>query len=298
MKLGMSSYSLVGAIQSNELSIVDVIEWTAEQGGEHVEIVPIGFNLTESEHLIDEIVAKAKACQIDLSNYAIGADFLKESRHAFEEEVKRVKEQVDIANRLGVKKMRHDVSFKPPIQATIEQFEKDLPTLIEGCQVIADYASEYGITTSIENHGFYIQSSDRVKRLISEVNRENFKLTLDTGNFLCVDESPYAAVSNTVHLASMIHVKDFYVRKASEFNPGEGWFQTTNQNYLRGAITGHGDICLRDVLNVIKRSGYNEFISIEFEGLEECKKAAAISLNNVKSMWYELPNEKEGVYIG
>lgn len=33
MKLGMSSYSLVGAIQSNELSIVDVIDWTAEQGG-------------------------------------------------------------------------------------------------------------------------------------------------------------------------------------------------------------------------------------------------------------------------
>ena len=79
MKLGMSSYSLVGAIHTGELSILDVLQWTADNGGEHVEIVPIGFSLTDQPELIEQIVAKAQELKIELSNYAIGADFLKET---------------------------------------------------------------------------------------------------------------------------------------------------------------------------------------------------------------------------
>ena len=184
--------------------------------------------------------------------------------------------------------MRHDISFRPPAEATVEQFEADLPILIEGCQRIADYADRYGITTSIENHGFYVQASDRIRRLIHLVDRPNFKTTLDTGNFLCVDEDPVAAVKHNLPVASMVHVKDFYVRRASSYNPGEGWFKTMSGNHLRGAITGHGDIPLQDILSAIKHSGYDGYISIEFEGLEECKKAARISMDNVRRVWDSL----------
>ncbi|TSB46029.1 sugar phosphate isomerase/epimerase family protein [Alkalicoccobacillus porphyridii] len=288
MKLGMSSYSLVGAINTGELSILDVLQWTADNGGQHVEIVPIGYSLTDQPELIEEIVEKAKELDIELSNYAIGADFLKGDRQEFEQEMARVKQQVDIAHALGVKRMRHDVSFKPPAEATIEQFEADLPRLVEGCQQIADYATQFDIITSIENHGFYVQASDRVKRLIHLVDRPNFRTTLDTGNFLCVDEDPVAAVKNNISVASMVHVKDFYVRRASSYDPGEGWFKTTAGNHLRGAITGHGDIPLQDILNTIKQSGYDGYISIEFEGLEECKKAAKISMDNVRRVWDSL----------
>lgn len=288
MKLGMSSYSLVGAINSGEMSILDVLQWTADQGGEHVEIVPIGFSLTEQPELIEQIVSKAQALNINISNYAIGADFLKGDREDFELELERVKREVDIAHALGVKRMRHDVSFKPPFEATIDQFEEDIPRLVEGCQQIADYASTFGIITSIENHGFYVQASDRVKRLVHEVNRANFKTTLDTGNFLCVDEDPIAAVKNNIDIASMVHVKDFYVRRASSYNPGEGWFKSSTGNYLRGAITGHGDIPLVDILTIIKQSNYDGYISIEFEGMEECKQAARVSMENVRRLWEAL----------
>jgi len=40
MKLGVSTYSLVDKIVSRQMSVLDVIEWIAKQGGEHVEIVP------------------------------------------------------------------------------------------------------------------------------------------------------------------------------------------------------------------------------------------------------------------
>ncbi|WP_163536223.1 sugar phosphate isomerase/epimerase family protein [Gracilibacillus sp. YIM 98692] len=288
MKLGMSSYSLANAIHSGEMSILDVIQWTADHGGAHIEIVPIGYTLTNNQQLVKDIVAKAKEVNIEISNYAIGADFLASDEKDFAKEMERVKQEVDIAYQLGVKRMRHDVSFKPPEEASIEQFEEDLPRLIQGCQEIADYAKQYDIVTSIENHGFYIQASDRINLLVSKVNRPNFKHTLDTGNFLCVDEDPIVAIKKCIDHASMIHVKDFYIRNGASYHPGEGWFQSAGGHYLRGAITGHGDIDLQTVLKVIKESGYDGYLSIEFEGMEECKKASEISLNNVQNLWDQL----------
>lgn len=286
MKIGLSSYSLVGAMRSENMSVLDCIEWVKEQGGEHFEVVPIGFSFEENPELIDEIRKKAEEVEIDLSNYAIGANFLTDTEEAYRKEIERVKKEVDIANQLGVKFMRHDVASRPIPECTIENFEKDLPKLVEACQEIADYAAQYGIITSVENHGFYIQASDRVQSLINHVNRENFKTTLDVGNFMCADEDPVAAVKKNISYASVVHIKDFYLRPA-HLHPGQGWFQTIAGNYLRGAIIGHGDINMREAIRVIKESGFDGYISVEFEGMEDSKEGSKIGMDNVRRFWEE-----------
>ncbi|MFC4386651.1 sugar phosphate isomerase/epimerase family protein [Gracilibacillus marinus] len=287
MKLGMSSYSLANAIHSGEMSVLDVMDWTKAQGGEHIEIVPIGYTLTDNPTLVQDIVKKSKELDLHLSNYAIGADFLNGNKEAFQQEIDRVKKEVDIANALGVKKMRHDISFKPPSEASIEQFDQDLAQMVEACQEIADYAKQYDITTSIENHGFYVQGSDRVRLIIKKVNRSNFGLTLDTGNFLCVDEDPLCAIKKCLDFTTMLHVKDFYIREATS-SPGKGWFTTTGGKFLRGAMTGHGDIDIKAILQLVKESGYDGDVSIEFEGMEVCQQASQISLENVQKILEQL----------
>lgn len=287
MKVGLSSYSLYGILKSKEMSIIEAIQWVADQGGEHIEIVPnLGFKLEDNPALVDAIREKASVVGIDISNYAIGANFITEGEEAFQTEIERVKKEVDIANRLGIKFMRHDVASLPISNSTIKQFESDLPKLTKACQIVADYAGKYGITTSVENHGFFIQASDRVQSLINHVNRSNFKTTLDVGNFMCVDEDPVSAVKKNISYASVVHIKDFYLRQAHLY-PGEGWMQTTSGNYLRGSIVGHGDINMREVIKVIKESGFNGYISVEFEGIEECKQASKMGMDNVRRLWDE-----------
>lgn len=287
MKLGLSSYSLFGALNSKEMTILDAIEWVAEQGAEHIEIVPnLGFNFDEDPTLVDQVREKAAEVGIELSNYAIGANFITESEEAYREEIERVKKEVDRANQLGIKFMRHDVASRPIPETTIQQFEADLPKLVEACQEIADYANEYGIVTSVENHGYYIQASDRVQSLVNQVNRPNFKTTLDIGNFLCVDENSVVATKNNIAYASVVHFKDFFYRPA-HIHPGEGWMHTASGNYLRGTIVGHGDIDMKEVVKVVKSSGFDGYISIEFEGMEECKQASKIGLNNLRRLWEE-----------
>ncbi|MBO1514859.1 sugar phosphate isomerase/epimerase family protein [Metabacillus bambusae] len=287
MKLGLSSYSLYAALKSGEIDILEAIEWVAEQGGEHIEIVPMGFSLDDNPDLTNAIRQKAENVGIEISNYAIGANFITSDEEKYEQEVERVFKQVDIANLLGVKLMRHDVAWRPIEETSFQQFELDLPRLTDACKRIADYAATYGITTSVENHGYFIQASDRIQALLHHVNRENFKTTLDTGNFLCVDENPIKAVTKNISDASMVHIKDFYYRPAKH-NPGEGWFQTAAGNYLRGSIVGHGDIDMYEVIKVIKHSNYDGFISIEFEGIENCKQASKISLDNVRRIWEQV----------
>lgn len=93
MKIGLSSYSLFATLKSGEMTILDVMEWIAEQGGEHVELVPnLGFTL-EDQTQIEKVRNKAKELGLDISNYAIGANFLQPNKESYQAEMNRVKKK-------------------------------------------------------------------------------------------------------------------------------------------------------------------------------------------------------------
>lgn len=285
MKLGISTYSLHNAFTAGELSLEGMLETIAELGAEHAEIVPLGFSLADQPEKVKQIVQTAAACGLELSNYAIGANFAGLDGEARQKEVDRVKREVDVCAALGIRRMRHDVASAADL--SIAHFLEELPSLAEACREIADYAAGFGITTSVENHGYFIQHSDRVQALVGAVGRDNFRTTLDIGNFLCTDENPLIAVANNVKLASMVHFKDFYVRPQNRY-PGEGWFQSSGGSWLRSAIVGQGDIDMPGVIKLVKESGYDGYISIEFEGMEECRKGTKLGLEYVKRIWNEI----------
>ncbi|MFB5660341.1 sugar phosphate isomerase/epimerase family protein [Alteribacillus sp. HJP-4] len=286
MKAGISSYSLFQAMQAGEMTILDVVDYVADTGADHIEIVPVGFDLLEDPSLVEKIACRAQARGLEISNYAVGANFVQDSEEACRAEIETVKKQVDTAVQLGAARVRHDVASRKPEETTYAFFEEDLPKLVSACREIADYASQYDIITSIENHGFYVQASERVQRIVHAVNRDNFKTTLDIGNFLCVDEDPVAAVANNLPYASMVHFKDFYCRDAS-LPVKEGWTRTANGRYLRGAIVGHGDVAISEIAALIQEAGYEGYVSVEFEGMEDCRKGAKLGLDTIKQLWKE-----------
>ena len=291
MKIGMSLYSLSRAIRAGELDVLSAIEWIADHGAEHVEIVPGNYLDLSDAKMLKAVKAKAKKCKIALSSYTIGANFITAGEDAHEttkteyrKEIDRVKGQVDIAAALGVKLMRHDVCYRAQDQCTLAQFEKDLPKVVKACQEIADYAAGFGITTSVENHGFHFQGSERVRRLVQGVNRPNYKHTIDVGNFLCADEQPMTGLKNNIDIASgIIHFKDFHIR---DWVPTTAMhFKTLHGRYLRGAMTGFGDVNLREVVAFLKEVKYKGFISVEYEGKEPCLEGAEVSLANVQALF-------------
>ena len=162
--------------------------------------------------------------------------------------------------------------------------------MVKNGGLLCDYAAEKGLHIVMENHGFFINGSDRVLSLIEALNRPNLKMTVDVGNFLCVDEDPVAAVKKCLPYAEMIHLKDFYIRKKEQlpdqtdmFNCNLGrWFETMGGK--RGAILGQGDMDIWEILRMIKHSGFDGYISLEFEGMEPSEQGTEIGLSMARSI--------------
>lgn len=292
ISFGFSSYSFSQKLRSGEMTLPDVIDWVADSDGEHLELAVAGQhgpdapipNLESDPGYVEAVRSKAEQAGVTLSNIAIGANFYTTDAAETEAEVKRVKAYVDLAEQLGIKLMRHDVVAHTGLEGDdTPLFEEALPLIVAAAKEIAQYAAGKGITTSLENHGFFVQAADRVRRIVHAVGEPNFKTTLDVGNFVCVDEDPTLSVPQNLPYAMIVHFKDFYIRPATQ-DPGEGWFRSKGGKFLRGAIVGNGDIDLRSVARSVKQSSYEGFASIEFEGIEDCLLGCERGLANAKRL--------------
>ena len=261
VKISVSSYSY-SQLGNSDFERIDLAKKMGFEGIEFAEINPGDSDKTE---YAKELKAYADRAGVAISNYAIGADFINRD---VDEEIGRLKDEVDIADILGVKTMRHDATIGPEEERFSKTgFEKYLPVLAKGCKAVTEYAKTKGIKTSVENHGYYCQQSDRVEALIKAVNDDNFGWLVDIGNFLCADENPLDAVKVGVKHIVYAHVKDFYYADRSVEKP-DGYFDTRDGNHLCGSVLGDGIVPVAECVELIKKSGYDGWITLEYEGRE------------------------------
>ena len=219
----------------------------------------------------------------------MSCDFITGSDGDLDKEIARVKDYVDIAHVLGVTRIRHDAAIGYARNSgDFCPFDTMLPRLTKACKEITEYAAQFGIRTMVENHGFYVQDSERVEKLYAAVDNKNFGLLTDMGNFHCADEDPASAFARVAPYAYYVHAKDFIVKPFTDADPGEGSFRSRGGKYLRGTIVGHGNVPIKQCMYQLKRAGYDDCISIEFEGMEPVFDALRIGLANLKKYWAEV----------
>lgn len=262
MKIAVSSYSY-SQLGTDDFSRMRLAKEMGFDGIEFAEISPAD-GVDKAEHA-RQLKSLSDELSLPIVNYAIGADFINK---AVDEEIERLKGEVDIAEILGVKTMRHDASGGPEGERnSLTGFEKYLPVLAKGCRAVTEYAAKKGIKTSVENHGFYCQQSDRVEALMKAVDHENFGWLVDIGNFMCADEKSLDAVKVGAKYAIYVHTKDFYFADKSEPCP-DGYFNTRGGNHLCGAVLGEGVVPVKECMDVIKSVGYDGWLTVEYEGQE------------------------------
>ena len=281
MKFSVSSYSFQKLLNNGTYTQRELISLCREMGFDGIEYIDLmpEDGMSDLEYAA-VLKAEAEKEGIEIVNYTIGADFLKKGLEA---EVERLYGQVDVAKALGAAGMRHDATGGfDGVEAKYKSFDSALPILAEGCRRVTEYAAEKGIATMVENHGFFCQESQRVERLVNAVNHPNFGLLVDMGNFMCADDEPAAAVGRVAPYAKHVHAKDFIFKPGNGPKPGDGFFQTRGGNYLRGTVVGHGAVPVYQCLHTLIRSGYDGFVSIEFEGVEDNLWAIKTGLENLK----------------
>lgn len=279
MKISVNSYSFSGLMQKKGLSQLECIRLAKELGYDGIEfseiLAPEGVSQTD---YAKQLAAEAQAQGLPIVNFCTGANFAK-SGQALEEEIEATKAKVDLAAALGVSRMRHDATFD---LGEFRTFDDALPQIAQGCRAVTEYAASRGIQTMVENHGFIFQDPDRLEALRRAVNHPNFGFLLDMGNFLCGDCDPAYACGKLREGAFFMHAKDFIVKPGTGTNPGEGFFRSRTGHYLRGTIVGHGAVPVRQCLFALQNIGYDDWISVEFEGIEDTMTALRIDLNNLR----------------
>ncbi len=284
MKIGVSSYSFQQLINAGSESQLSIVKKAKEMGFDGIEFIDLSAPEGVSEAQYAEMIREeSEKLSLPVTAYTISANMLGEN--GVDAEVERVCKKVDIAKILGAKNLRHDAAWGVPDEIkAFAGFEQVLPTLVDGCKRVTEYAQTQGITTMIENHGFFCQESTRVERIINGVCNANFGVLLDMGNFACADENSAEAAGRLAPYIKHVHAKDFHIKSGNGLNPGKGFFKSRGGNYLRGSVIGHGDIPVFQCLSIVKNSGYDGFVSIEFEGIEDCLKGIEIGLENLRNM--------------
>ncbi len=282
MKIGVSSYSFSKYLTETGCGYLKICDIAKEIGFDGIEFVGLnnkswGIEGDEIE-IAREIRTHCEKIGLEIAAYTVGANLLADDIDA---EVARLKGCVDVCEALGATVMRHDIAFKLrdiPLYSYEDAIEEMAPRIRE----IADYAAFKGIRTCSENHGFVFQAPERVEELILTVNHKNYGWLCDMGNFLCADcdpaESVYIAAPYTVHA----HAKDFLFKPADIEKPEGYQITTVMGNHIRGTVVGHGVVPVRQCINILKRAGYDGYLSLEFEGLEDNIAAIKAGYCNLK----------------
>jgi len=267
MKLSVTSYSFGNYIAEDKLGFLGIINKAAEMGFAGIEYSQ-GDWMNEPD-AAKRIKERAAECGIEIAALCISADFINGSGGDTKAEVERVKKIVDFAVEMGAPRMRHDVTGGFRGTKICRGYDDALKIIAPAIYEVAAYAEQKGIGTMTENHGFFSQDALRVEKLINTVAHPNFGALVDLGNFMCADEDPTVSVGIMAPYAVHVHAKDFHYKSGMLPNPGKGWFQTRAGNYLRGAIIGHGEAKVKQSIALLKKAGYDGYVTVEFEGMED-----------------------------
>lgn len=288
MKISVSSYSFMQYINDGRLTQLTAIDKAKELGFDAIEFVDIDGrgNLELQKENAAKLKERADSLGMVINAYTIGAELAKPTEDERAAEVERLKGQLDVAKILGAGVMRHDVCYTLGKTGFTRSFDLMLPYLADSARKITEYGASIGIKTCSENHGYIAQDSDRMERLFNAVNHDNYGLLVDMGNFTCADEDHVLAVSRVAPYAIHAHAKDMKISKGAPYGCCQA--PTRGGNYFCGTAIGEGDVPVKQCINVLKRAGYDGYLSIEFEGNGDCIEGIARSLENLKKMLCEI----------
>ena len=281
MKTSVSSYSFSQALRSGRMTLIECIAKAKEMGFDGFEFVD--GNCTVPEGMTEEayFAQLGEECRkqgLAITNYTIGADF---QNRDIPQEIARVKHHIDLAAILGATSLRHDATAGAK-DRPYQSFDSLLPQLSSAIREVTEYAASKGIRTMVENHGRFAQDALRVEKLMNAVAHPNFGWLVDMGNFTCADEDPRISVGIAAPYAFYVHAKDFIIKPADGPDPGRFFMRSRNGNYLRGTIVGQGNVPVQHCLQALHNAGYDGYVAIEFEGMEDCILALQAGVENLK----------------
>ncbi len=273
MKLAVSMYSYYRTVKGGHMDIPGFIREAKKINADGVELLDFFYKDVEAER--NSALEALKETGLPCPIFSVAQNFAKQSAEERQAMLNKIKFGVDEAGRFGAKVVR---VFAGDVSEGIT-FEQAREWIIEGLSKASEYASKKGVKLALENHGKLAGRGEQVRGIIEDVRKRSGVEVLganpDTGNFLLVNQPSHVAIQEVANLANMVHFKDFREDETGEFAALDG------TRYVGTAI-GEGMVDLHACIDILKRAGFDGWLSMEYEGREDPLTAVPRSLQNAR----------------
>lgn len=246
-----------------------------------IEMLPqLGLAATEIHHRMLESYDPAYLASVARLAHEAGArvsqlisarEFTHPDAEARAEELRQLKRDIDAAAALGAASVRLTAGQAHPGVAR----SQGVGWVVDGFREALEHADKRGVIGAYENHfkDFFWEHPDFSARadifleIVDRLRDTSLMVNFDTSNPIPVGDDPLAILAEVQELVVNVHVKD-----------REG-----TAPYRHTAV-GEGVVDVAAIFSLLKRGGYDRWLSIEYNG-DEGQAGLQRSIQKTAELW-------------
>jgi L-ribulose-5-phosphate 3-epimerase len=269
IRLAVSTYSY-WHLRGDKYPIERVLEHAAEMGFDGVEILHRQM-ASEDPSYLNKLKQMAFRLGLALPMLSIHQDFVEPDAAKRKENVDHTVRCIELARQMGIPAIRLNSgrwntipSFddlmkvkgnEPPIAGYTD---KDaIRWCVDSIRECLPAAEKAGVLLALENHWGLTTNVDTLLAIHEAVGSPWLGINLDTGNF---PDNPYAGIEKLAPHASIIQAKTYH---------GGGVWYSLDLDYQR-------------IAGIVRRAGFQGWVSLEMEGNENPATAVAKSMKTLR----------------
>jgi sugar phosphate isomerase/epimerase len=214
VRLALNAYSFNDMLTGNRqvdkkatLTLPELLDWCASQNIEAVDLTGYyfpGYPDVPTDEYIYDLKRKAFKLGIDISGTGIRNNFASPDPAVRAADVKRAKEWIVVASKLGAPVLR---LFAGEIPKGYEgKWDEVAGWMIDCYKECAAFGAQHGVIIGIQNHGDMLQTAEQCIKVVKAVDSNWAGLILDTGNFKVAD--PYVDIEAVIPYTVNWQVKE------------------------------------------------------------------------------------------
>ncbi|MBX2843153.1 MAG: sugar phosphate isomerase/epimerase [Flammeovirgaceae bacterium] len=205
-KLSLNLYSFNKPLREGTMDLFDVLDFCAKHnfGG----IDPTGYyfpNYPEvpTDDYIYKFKRKAFLLGLDITGTGVRNDFVNPNAEKRKEDIELIKKWIEVSAKLGCPHVR---IFSG--NHTHEGYSRDqvFERMAEDIQTCCNYAEQFGVMLSIQNHNDFLKTADDMDQVFERVGSPWLGQNLDIGSYR--EKDPYKEVEQNIKHAITWQIKE------------------------------------------------------------------------------------------
>ena len=237
------------------MTLFDFIDLAAGLPLDAVELTSYYFAETSDAYL-DKLKDHCAKKKLAVSGVPVGNNFCWKDDAKRNAEIKKTKEWIVRASRLGAQTVR---IFAGNLEKgdTLDEAQKRVVAAIDEC---CEVAVKAGILLALENHGGITDTPEHLLALVKPVKSPALGVNVDTGNFKTPD--PYADLTKIAPYGVCVQVK-------TEITP-------------TGKPKEAAD--LKRTIQILRDANYHGYVALEYEAAEDAKVAVPRYVKELRAL--------------